>query len=98
MKVIVAGASGFLGGQIIKQCLALPQITTVIALARKAVSAPSDLKSDANSSKLRSLVIEDYGVWPDTLKQELSGAAACIWLRTPIVFISMRSITQGHRY
>ena len=78
MKVIVAGA-GFVGSEVIRQCLSIPQITTVVALARKAVTAPPNLEPGSDPSKLQSLVIQDYSEWPDALKRELSGAAGCIW-------------------
>lgn len=37
MKLIVAGATGLVGSEIIKQCLQINEITQVIALARKPV-------------------------------------------------------------
>jgi nucleoside-diphosphate-sugar epimerase len=79
MKLIIAGASGFVATECIRQSLSDPRFTTVIALARKAVSAPADLGPKADISKLQSVVIEDYGTWPEDVKERIKGADACIW-------------------
>ncbi|PWY64731.1 hypothetical protein BO94DRAFT_629345 [Aspergillus sclerotioniger CBS 115572] len=73
MKLIVTGATGLLGTEVIRQSLQNNKITQVIALARKPVQV------DINSSKLKSVVIRDYGEYPDDVKADLSGADACIW-------------------
>ncbi|MCJ1384882.1 hypothetical protein MMC17_008000 [Xylographa soralifera] len=79
MKLIVAGASGFVGTEIIRQCLSLPKITSVIALARRPVTAPSDLDQHADPSKLHSVVLDSYGSYPENVIKQLAGADACIW-------------------
>ena len=86
MKLIVAGASGFVGTEVIRQCLSLPMITSVIALARRPVSAPSDLDHHAVVSKLHSVVLDDYGTYPEHVKKELAGADACIWYVNPPLY------------
>ncbi|MCJ1281759.1 hypothetical protein MMC26_001082 [Xylographa opegraphella] len=79
MKLVVAGASGFVATEIIRQCLSIPQITSVIALARRPVSAPSNLDQHADASKLHSVTLEDYSSYPENVKKQLAGANACIW-------------------
>ena len=79
MKLIVAGASGFVATEIIRQALGIPAITSVIALARRPVATPTNLDSGADASKLRSVVIKDYGVYPEDVKAQLGEADACIW-------------------
>ncbi len=79
MKLVVAGASGFVATEIIRQCLQLPKISKVIALARRPVSAPPDLSATADASKLQSVVIGDYDVYPEEVKAQLAGVDACIW-------------------
>lgn len=74
MKLIVAGATGLVATEIIKQSLKIPEITSVIALARHPVDVPG-----INSSKVKSVVIKDYGEYPDDVKAEFAGADACIW-------------------
>ncbi|MCJ1473565.1 hypothetical protein MMC13_002216 [Lambiella insularis] len=79
MKLIVAGASGFVASEIIRQSLSIPQINTVIALGRRPVSTPSNLGRGAVASKLHSVVVEDYGSYTDDVIKQLAGADACIW-------------------
>jgi hypothetical protein len=55
----------------------MPEITTVIAVARKAVQADG-----IDSSKLKSVIIDDYGEYSDEVKAEFVGADACIWYQT----------------
>lgn len=79
MKLVVAGASGFVATEIIRQCLESPKIFRVIALARRPVPAPPNLSSAADPSKLRSVVVVDYDVYSDEAKAQLAGIDACIW-------------------
>ncbi|CAI7616330.1 unnamed protein product [Penicillium glandicola] len=75
MKLIIAGATGLLGTEIVRQSLQIREITQVVALARK----PVELDESIDSSKLKSVVIRDYGEYPDDVKAEFAGADACIW-------------------
>jgi uncharacterized protein YbjT (DUF2867 family) len=75
MKLIVAGATGLVGSEIIRQSLQISEITQVIALARK----PVQVDDGIDSSKLKSVVVRDYGEYPDHVKAEFAGADACIW-------------------
>ena len=79
MKLIVAGASGFVATEVIRQSLSIPEISDVIALARRRVSAPSDLGSGADVSKLHSVVLDNYGGYSEDVRKQLAGANACIW-------------------
>ncbi|KAF8309426.1 hypothetical protein DL93DRAFT_1763656 [Clavulina sp. PMI_390] len=81
MKVIITGASGFAGSELIRQALLRPEITSIIAVSRKPVSAPGDA-SEADAAKVKSVVVDDYDVYPDDVKKEFAGAAACIWTVT----------------
>lgn len=75
MKLIVAGATGLVGSEIIRQSLEISEITSIIALARK----PIQIEESDHSSKLKSVVVSDYGDYPDHVKAALAGADACIW-------------------
>ncbi len=79
MKLIITGASGYVGMELVRQSLKRPEITTIIALSRKPVSVPSDVGGDSNEARLRSVVIEDYGEYPEDVRKEFKGADACIW-------------------
>lgn len=78
MKLIITGATGFVATEVLRQALLLPSITSIVALARKPVPAPQGTPA-ANSSKLKSVVLQDYGTYPDDVKKEMAGADACIW-------------------
>ncbi|CZR58951.1 uncharacterized protein PAC_08843 [Phialocephala subalpina] len=58
-----------------KSCglLQIPEITSVIALARKPVQV-----EDVKSPKLKSVIISDYEHYPEDVKAEFAGADACI--------------------
>jgi uncharacterized protein YbjT (DUF2867 family) len=79
MKLVVAGATGFVGTEVLRQALSIPKITSVVALARREVSVPENLGANADASKLESAVLEDFGQYTDTARQKLAGADACIW-------------------
>jgi len=79
MKLIVAGASGFVATEVIRQSLSIPKITSVIAIARRPVSAPLNLGQGADASKLHSVVLDNYDSYPDDTTKQLAGADACIW-------------------
>lgn len=76
MKLIIAGASGFVGQEVVSQSLKRPEITSVIALSRKPIAA-SD--AGADTSKLRNVVVNSYDEYPPEVRKEFDGADACIW-------------------
>ncbi|KAK1753748.1 succinate-semialdehyde dehydrogenase [Echria macrotheca] len=78
MKLIIAGASGYVATEVVQQSLRMKEIHTVVALARKPVVASSGV-SPAEAAKLRSVVIDDYETYPEHTRREFEGADACIW-------------------
>jgi putative NADH-flavin reductase len=75
MKLIVTGATGLVGSEIIKQSLLLKEITSVVAVARQ----PITLDQGVDASKLKSVVVKDYSEYSDSVKDEFAEADACIW-------------------
>jgi len=75
MKLIITGASGFVGSEVVRQSLLRSDITSVVALSRQAITAPAG----TDPAKLKSVVLKDYGTYPEDVKKELAGASACIW-------------------
>ncbi|KAI1319815.1 hypothetical protein F5Y16DRAFT_417677 [Xylariaceae sp. FL0255] len=59
MKLIIAGATGLGGTELIKQALQISEITSVIALARRPVGL--DDSANPNVSKLKNVIVKDYG-------------------------------------
>lgn len=78
MKLIIAGASGLVATEVIRQSLRAKGITAVLALARRPVAAPQGV-SAADAAKLRSVVIPDYETYPEDARREFEEADACIW-------------------
>ena len=93
MKLIVAGATGFVGTEVIRQALRNPSITSVIALARKPVSAPEGPETGSGTSKLRSVVLQDWtSPYPEDVIEVLKGADACIWC----IFSALHNRNSAH--
>lgn len=90
MKLIVTGATGLVGTEIIKQSLRIPEITSVIALARHPVEISDE--SGVDAAKFKSVVIRDYGEYTDDVKAEFAGADACIWC-----VVGRKRLTHPHR-
>ncbi|KAI8723043.1 NAD(P)-bd-dom domain-containing protein [Fusarium sp. LHS14.1] len=80
MKLVVAGATGFLGAEVVRQTLSHPKITSVIALARRQTPIPEGSGSQVDLSKLKPVACDDFINYPESVKTEISGADACIWL------------------
>lgn len=78
MKVILTGSTGFVGLEVLKQCLESPSITSVVALSRR------ELPSSATSNpKLKVTIINDFLSYPDSVLEDIKGAKACIWYFQP---------------
>ncbi|CAG8903278.1 unnamed protein product [Penicillium egyptiacum] len=70
MKVILTGSTGFIGREVLSQCLAHPAITSIVALSRRDLPA---------HEKLKVALIEDFKTYPDSIRNEIRDAEACIW-------------------
>ena len=73
MKVILTGATGFIGREVLQQCLAHPSITSLVVLTRR------KLPDDVSSPQLQTIVHDNFLSYPDSVLSQLSGADACIW-------------------
>lgn len=86
MKILFIGASGSIGGEALRQCLAHPQVTSIVCFVRR--SLPSDV---SNNPKLQTVMIKDFSVWPEDVLLPHVDAAAMIWYvscRTQLVLIT----------
>jgi len=72
MKIIITGASGFIGQEVLQQCIDNPAITSIIVLSRRSLSI--------TNPKLMVVILKDFLNYPDNVIQELEGSDACIWL------------------
>lgn len=74
MKILIVGASGGIGGEALRQCLAHPSVSRVVAFLRREL--PEEV---AQHSKLESVMVNDFSTWPDELLKPHIDAAAVIW-------------------
>ena len=74
-KIILTGATGFIGGEVLRQCLAHPSIASVVILSRRAL--PETL---SKHPKLKVVIHHDFSTtYPPALLEEVVEADACIW-------------------
>jgi len=74
MKLIVTGATGFIGNEVLRQCIANPEVTSVLVVSRR--EPAKDLMA---FPKVKVILHEDFSEWPASLLEQLEGAEGCIW-------------------
>ena len=74
MKVLIVGASGMIGSEALTQALARPDITKVVAFARRPLS-----DEVSKHEKLETVIISDFSNWPEKILHEHADAAGMIW-------------------
>lgn len=70
MKIIVTGATGMAGSELIRQAVADADITEIVAMSRRPL--------DIQHSKITTLIHHDFLNY-DLVKQHFTGCDACIW-------------------
>lgn len=71
MKVILSGPTGFIGREVLEQCLQNSSITSIVALSRRELPV--------NSAKLIVIIVKDFLSYRDSVLQHTKAAEACIW-------------------
>ena len=71
MRVVLTGATGFVGGEILKQLLAHDGIQEVTCLTRRPI--------EVQSPKLMTMLHEDFTHWSAGLARTLAKHDAVIW-------------------
>ena len=56
MKVILTGSTGFIGSEVLRQCLASSAITSIIAMSRK----PIPDSAGTENSRLKTVILKDF--------------------------------------
>ncbi|WPG98684.1 Hypothetical protein R9X50_00147800 [Acrodontium crateriforme] len=76
MKVILTGATGFIGTEILEQLIAHKYITHIYALTRKELDAKF-----STHAKVTQLLHPDFSQYPESLLAQLKGygVEGCIW-------------------
>ena len=75
MKLAIGGASGFVGSEILRRAFRSEDITAIVAIGRRNVSAPEGF----DESKLSNVVLKDLTEYSDDAKKNLADVDACIW-------------------
>ncbi|KAL8797414.1 MAG: hypothetical protein Q9182_007204 [Xanthomendoza sp. 2 TL-2023] len=73
MKVVLSGGTGYIGSEVLSQCMDNPSITSLIILTRR---YPANL---AANSKAKVILLEDFTVYDAPIIKELETADAAIW-------------------
>lgn len=74
MRIIIAGATGFVGGAVVRQAIANERITHAFVLTRKPLH-----EDIAKSPKVTIIQHNDFSAYPPELLEQLAGAEGCVW-------------------
>lgn len=73
MKVVLSGSTGYIGGEVLTQCLNHPSVTSVLVLTRR------DPGTLAQNPKAKVIIVEDFTSYDEPTINELKSANAAIW-------------------
>ncbi|KAK9236433.1 hypothetical protein V1525DRAFT_217724 [Lipomyces kononenkoae] len=71
MKIILTGSTGYIGREVLKQCLSHPSITSIVVLSRRDLNIVDP--------KLQVILNNDFTQYPSEILLKLAGAEACIY-------------------
>lgn len=74
VKILLTGATGTIGRAVLDRCIAHPNVDTVVAFVRRAL--PDEI---ATNSKVQTVIVKDFSVWPEDILTQHLDAAAMIW-------------------
>lgn len=74
MKVIITGATGFIGSAALTECIHNPSISSILVLSRRPLP-----EAIASNPKLTVVIHEDFSSYPSDILAKLEGAEGCIW-------------------
>jgi uncharacterized protein YbjT (DUF2867 family) len=76
MKIVLTGSTGFIGQEVFQQCLDNPKITSVVVLSRRELPAQ---ENKDKAKKVRVVLVDDFLWYPDSIRDVIKDADACIW-------------------
>lgn len=82
MKVVITGATGFVGQKVLSCAISNPEISFIYVLSRRPID-----ESLSASPKVHVIIHRDFERYPSDLLEELQGAGACLWYDTSLLFI-----------
>ncbi|KAI2615059.1 hypothetical protein GGR54DRAFT_307215 [Hypoxylon sp. NC1633] len=74
MKIIITGATGLVGSEVVRQAIASERITQALVLTRKPL--PEDIPQ---SAKVAVVEHKDFAAYPPEIMEQLAGAEGCVW-------------------
>ena len=77
MKAVLTGSTGFIGGEVLRQCIKNPEFDKLVVLSRRELP---DTEA-AKDPKVQVIIFKDpkeWTEWSDDTRQALAGAEICI--------------------
>jgi hypothetical protein len=75
MKIVLTGCTGFIGSEILAQCLEHPGVSSIIAVSRRLLPSSPQF----TNPKLKIVIFQDFTTYSDSVLGELKDADGCIW-------------------
>lgn len=81
MKLILTGATGYVGAEVLRQSLQNPKVSSVVTLTRRPLSESDYTKAiDTSNSKLEAVIVKDFTAeYSPEVVQHLKDADGVIW-------------------
>ncbi|KAF2119772.1 hypothetical protein BDV96DRAFT_568183 [Lophiotrema nucula] len=73
MKLLITGATGTIGGAVLRASIRNPSITSIVALSRR------PLTSSLSSPKLTTVIVKDWKNWETNILDNIADADAAVW-------------------
>ncbi|GAA5960026.1 hypothetical protein JCM21900_004026 [Sporobolomyces salmonicolor] len=77
MRLVLTGATGTAGSEVLRQVLLNPAVTGVTVISRRPL--PPHVDPSPSNPKLKVILHKDFTAYPPELLQQLEGHDACIW-------------------
>jgi len=71
MKVVITGSTGYIGREVLSQCLSCSSITSVVAISRR--------NPGVVHAKLSTVLHDDFSSFPSSVLTQIQDAQACIY-------------------
>jgi nucleoside-diphosphate-sugar epimerase len=82
MEIIVIGATGYVGSEVLRCCMSDPLLAKVFVLTRRPLDA-AQMNELPNRDKLSVILRDDWLHYDDELLDALKNTRACIWYVSP---------------
>lgn len=81
MKLILTGATGYVGAEVLRQCLSNTKVTSVVTLTRRPLSESNHTKNiDTANPKLNAMILKDFTTdYPPEVIEQIKGADGVVW-------------------